>query len=171
MLLLTAHQFLRIHVPGVHQLLAGQQLLLRKTLLDARGHRHIRLGGDRSLDVGNERGLSFLATLGEMHLVAYPTLFALSTVLGFGIVRGGDQLAGGRQFLVLARTQALGCALELLRPDLTQRLHCGGGAHQVRGAALHSGEQAFPVAANLGEERFLSLAGDLGKRYISKRAS
>ncbi len=92
MLCLGGDQEVRIDIPAVQQVRAGEEITIGQVLLDGRSHDAIRCSRWGRQHLRNDRRLALVAGFREMDLVADPGDPAFRAVPGVWIVGGGDHL-------------------------------------------------------------------------------
>lgn len=119
----TPHQFLGIHISGVHAMLLWEYLLSCQSLMNGRNGIIIGLRSRSGFNMGNHVGSVVITCFCHMHFVANPTRFPLLRIEGFGIIGRVDHCASRRSIGKIAPAQFSPFSIKILHPDPSQGLH------------------------------------------------
>jgi hypothetical protein len=79
-----------IHIAAVESVCTREQITLGQVVVDGGAHDTIRRGGRRREHLGDQIGLAWITSLGEMHFVADPVRLAFTTVACLQVIGRRD---------------------------------------------------------------------------------
>jgi hypothetical protein len=141
---------------------------LRKRLVNRLNDSDILIRSHRRFYMGDDMGSVVVTGLSQMHLIATPVCPPLLAVTRVQVIRRGDHHGGGWTIFDVTPFHLVRLYVELLHPDLAQRLDGGNRTEQGRSSILvNLSEQVMTIASNRFGQR-LSFAFALGLLVIGE---
>ncbi len=95
----TAHQQIRVNIPGIDDMLTRQQVFRCQGSMDRRGHLDISRRRQRRLDIDDQIRPIGVARLGHVRFIPGPRDVAFDTEARVGVIGGVDQQGARRKIL------------------------------------------------------------------------
>jgi hypothetical protein len=133
-----------IDIAAVEQVRAREELPLGEVAVDRRAHDAVLRGRRCREHLGDQIGLTHIAGLGEMELIAHPMGIAFTAVAGFQVIGRGKAHRCRRLLVPGAPAQHFppwdGAAVILLEPNPPQHLRAGSSCkpRAVSAASTHA---------------------------------